>query len=136
MNETLEKKVILILNFPNNPTGYTPTDPEADEIKKILLKHASLGKKIITIIDDAYFGLFYENSIQESIFTKLLNLHPNLLPIKLDGATKEQFAWGLRVGFITYPNYGETVNNVLEKRLLVSFVLVFQVVHNCLNLSL
>ncbi len=29
------------------------------------------------------------------------NQHPNLLAIKLDGATKELFVWGLRCGFIT-----------------------------------
>jgi len=36
------------------------------------------------------------------LFGKLANAHPNLLAIKLDGATKELFVWGLRCGFITY----------------------------------
>jgi aspartate/methionine/tyrosine aminotransferase len=31
----------------------------------------------------------------------LANQHPNLLAVKLDGATKELFVWGLRCGFIT-----------------------------------
>ena len=30
------------------------------------------------------------------------NLHENLLAIKIDGITKEEYAWGFRVGFITY----------------------------------
>ena len=32
----------------------------------------------------------------------LCDRHPNLLAIILDGATKEYFVWGLRIGFITY----------------------------------
>ena len=34
--------------------------------------------------------------------SELVDLHENVLAIKLDGATKEDYAWGLRVGFITY----------------------------------
>jgi aspartate/methionine/tyrosine aminotransferase len=32
----------------------------------------------------------------------LCGRHPRLLAVKLDGCTKENFVWGLRVGFITY----------------------------------
>ena len=38
----------------------------------------------------------------ESLFGLLANLHPNLLAVKLDGATKELFVWGLRCGFVTF----------------------------------
>ena len=41
---------------------------------------------------------------KESIFVKLANLHENILAIKVDGATKEDYVWGLRVGFVTYNN--------------------------------
>ncbi len=98
------RKIILILNFPNNPTGYTPTLDEAKKIKEIILD--TVQKKdvnILAITDDAYFGLFYEEGIlTESIFSYLAQEHPRLFTIKLDGATKEDFVWGLRVGFITY----------------------------------
>ena len=30
------------------------------------------------------------------------DLHPRILAVKLDGATKEMFVWGLRVGFMTF----------------------------------
>ena len=54
------------------------------------------------ICDDAYFGFFYEeDSIQESLFGRLCDLHPRVLAVKLDGATKEEYAWGLRIGFLT-----------------------------------
>jgi aspartate/methionine/tyrosine aminotransferase len=57
----------------------------------------------VAVADDAYFGLFYEeDTLKESIFSRLCEKHPRLLAIKLDGATKENYVWGLRVGFITY----------------------------------
>jgi aspartate/methionine/tyrosine aminotransferase len=40
--------------------------------------------------------------MKESLFASLCAAHPRLLSIKLDGATKENYVWGLRVGFITY----------------------------------
>jgi len=96
-------KVIVILNFPNNPTGYTVTTQEGDEIAQILENVAYKGTNVLALTDDAYFGLFYEDdALDESIFTRLTNRHPRLLAVKADGATKENYVWGLRVGFITY----------------------------------
>jgi aspartate/methionine/tyrosine aminotransferase len=96
-------KIILLLNFPNNPTGYTPTIDEINAIQKSILAMAEKGKNVIVIIDDAYFGLVYEQGIfTESIFTKLCNLHTNVLAVKLDGPTKEDYVWGFRVGFLSY----------------------------------
>ncbi|MCF8026091.1 MAG: aminotransferase class I/II-fold pyridoxal phosphate-dependent enzyme [Desulfobacteraceae bacterium] len=97
------QKVILLLNFPHNPTGYTVTETEADRIVKIVTDVAENGTNVIVVCDDAYFGLFYEEGVLgESIFTRLCESHPRLLAVKLDGATKENYVWGLRVGFLTY----------------------------------
>lgn len=96
-------KKVVILNFPNNPSGYTPTTKEQDAIVGVVKKAAEAGNKILTITDDAYFGLVYEEGIaRESIFTTLCQLHENVLAVKIDGATKEDYVWGFRVGFITY----------------------------------
>jgi len=96
-------KLIVILNFPNNPTGYTVSPGEADGIAEILVQAAQGGTRVLALTDDAYFGLFYgDRCLKESIFTRLLQRDPRLLAVKLDGATKENFVWGLRVGFITY----------------------------------
>jgi aspartate/methionine/tyrosine aminotransferase len=114
-------KLIVILNFPNNPTGYTVTPEEADRIGDMLARRARQGTRVLAVTDDAYFGLIYEeNVLRESIFTRLLDRHERLLAIKLDGATKENFVWGLRVGFITYGahlagNHDE-VYNALERK--------------------
>jgi aspartate/methionine/tyrosine aminotransferase len=96
------EKIIVLLNFPNNPTGYTPTFGEMKQICEILVSAAESGRTVIAICDDAYFGLFYEeDTASESVFSLLAGIHPKLTAVKLDGATKEDFVWGFRVGFIT-----------------------------------
>ena len=103
-----EKKVLL-LNFPNNPTGYTPTEEEMTGIRDIVLEAAEAGKKIAVLIDDAYFGLVFEEGVgTESIFASLATLHSNVLAVKIDGATKEDYVWGFRVGFISFSWKGMT----------------------------
>jgi aspartate/methionine/tyrosine aminotransferase len=100
-----QKKLIVLLNFPNNPTGYMPTPAEGQLIVAALEAQAKAGTRLVVVCDDAYFGLFYHlggKSLTESLFGDLCNLHPNILPIKLDGATKELFVWGLRCGFLTF----------------------------------
>jgi aspartate/methionine/tyrosine aminotransferase len=112
------EKLLVILNFPNNPTGYMPTPAEGDAIARALALQAQRGTKLVVVTDDAYFGLFYHlggESMTESLFGKLANAHPNLLAIKLDGATKELFVWGLRCGFVTYgPGRAENAQAVLD----------------------
>ncbi len=102
-------KKVLILNFPNNPSGYTPTGAEMDDITAVVKESAELGNKLVVITDDAYFGLVYEENVaKESIFVKMCDLHENVLAVKVDGATKEDYVWGFRVGFITYGIKGGT----------------------------
>ncbi|OGI12027.1 MAG: aspartate aminotransferase [Candidatus Margulisbacteria bacterium GWF2_35_9] len=96
-------KKLLLLNFPNNPTGYTPKQQEVKDICEIILQSAKLGNTIVVLIDDAYFGLVYEDGIEkESFFSYLSDLHENVLAVKIDGATKEDYVWGFRVGFLTF----------------------------------
>jgi aspartate/methionine/tyrosine aminotransferase len=102
-------KKIVLLNFPNNPTGYTPTDAEAKALAEEIRKAAEAGNQVVVVLDDAYFGLVYEDGIAlESLFVSLTDLHPNVLGVKLDGATKEDYVWGFRVGFITFGFKGAT----------------------------
>ena len=95
--------VRVILNFPQNPSGYSPTKSEAKEIVRIVKEIAESGKKVLVLSDDAYFGLNYEDDIEpQSLFAYLADLHENVLAIKADGPTKEDFAWGFRAGFVTF----------------------------------
>ena len=102
-------KKILILNFPNNPTGYTATIEDAKRIVAAVKAAARKGKKIVVVLDDAYFGLVYEKGIhEESLFAEFSDLDRNVLAVKLDGTTKEDYVWGLRVGFISFAFKGAT----------------------------
>lgn len=103
LNECQGDKIVMLLNFPNNPSGYIPVKSEIRDIVAVIKKVADKGKKVVVIIDDAYFGLVYEENVPtESIFVELSGLSENVLAIKLDGPTKEDYVWGIRVGFITY----------------------------------
>jgi aspartate/methionine/tyrosine aminotransferase len=112
------EKLIVLLNFPNNPTGYMPSEAEGEAIANALERQAERGTKLVVLCDDAYFGLFYHlggESMTESLFGRLTGRHPNLLAVKLDGATKELFVWGLRCGFVTFgPGRPETAEIVCE----------------------
>ncbi|MFC4099592.1 aminotransferase class I/II-fold pyridoxal phosphate-dependent enzyme [Paenibacillus xanthanilyticus] len=111
-------KAIVVLNFPNNPTGYTPNAKEGEEIVAAIRDAAEAGVNVVVVTDDAYFGLFFENSLQESLFGKLADLHERVLAIKVDGATKEEYVWGFRVGFITFASASESLLAALEQKTL------------------
>lgn len=111
-------KALLLLNFPNNPTGYTPTEAEAAEIVLAVKEAADQGVNVVAVTDDAYFGLFYEDSITESLFGRLAGIHPRVLAVKVDGATKEEYVWGFRVGFITFAANEAPALNALENKAL------------------
>ncbi|MDU9352724.1 aspartate aminotransferase [Staphylococcus warneri] len=110
-------KVIMILNYPNNPTGYTPNNEEVQTIVNAIKSLAEKGTQVVAVIDDAYYGLFYEDVYTQSLFTALTNIQSkNVLPVRLDGATKEFFAWGFRVGFITFGVEDASTKDVLEAK--------------------
>lgn len=109
LGEVKGEKIVTLLNFPNNPSGYTPLTSEIKAIVAEIKKVADQGKKVVVIIDDAYFGLVFEEAVyKESIFVELANLSENVLAVKLDGPTKEDYVWGFRVGFMTYAIKGGT----------------------------
>ena len=113
------RKLVVALNFPNNPSGYTPTRAEAGAIVNALAAAAQAGTRLVVVCDDAYFGMFFDPACEsESLFGRLAQAHENLLAIKIDGATKEEFVWGLRVGFVTYGIKGGTpaVYGALEQK--------------------
>lgn len=114
-------KISVLLNFPHNPSGYSVTQKEGERIAEILAETADKGTNVIAVFDDSYFGLFYEDqTMKESLFASLCERHPKLLAIKVDGATKESFVWGLRVGFITYGSVitgdNEIIYDALERK--------------------
>ncbi len=130
-------KIITVLNFPHNPSGYTLTKDEARKIADILIATAKSGTKVVVACDDAYFGLFFEEeTMKESLFSLLAGADKRLVAIKLDGATKEDYVWGLRVGFITYGLAADSdlegLHEALEKK---SAGCIRGTISNCSHLS-
>jgi len=99
-----QQKIIIILNFPNNPTGYVPTIKESNEIVSLIQdRQRNLNKPIFVIVDDAYEPYVYSSkSSTRSIFYDLHQLDEDVIPIKLDGVTKELLMYGARIGFLTF----------------------------------
>jgi len=111
--------VRIILNFPQNPSGYTPAKAEADALVNMIKECAEKGASVLVICDDAYFGLFYEEGIiRESLFSRFAGLHEKVLAVKIDGPTKEDYVWGLRTAFISFGAKGlsENAAAALEKK--------------------
>ncbi len=114
-------KTVVVLNFPNNPTGYSATEAELDQIAAVLREAAEDGRNLIVVADDAYFGLFYGDDVaRESLFARLAGCHERLLAVKVDGPTKEQFVWGFRMGMLTFGSKAfhsdEALYQALEKK--------------------
>ncbi|MFS0592738.1 aminotransferase class I/II-fold pyridoxal phosphate-dependent enzyme [Cytobacillus horneckiae] len=132
MQQKSAGKAVVLLNFPNNPSGYTPCEEEVHGIISTLLEAAESNININVILDDAYFGLFYGDSIKESLFGRLAGIHPQILPIKVDGATKENYGWGLRVGFLTFASENAELLEALEQK---AAALIRSTISSCSNLS-
>jgi aspartate/methionine/tyrosine aminotransferase len=93
---------VVMLNLPSNPGGYSLTIAERAQVKKLLLAAAE-DRVLVVICDDAYAGLVYEaETPAASMFWELGGQHKNLLPVKVDGITKELAFFGGRLGFITF----------------------------------
>lgn len=101
------RTVIAILNFPSNPGGYSPNEEERERLLDALIAAAAGApeRPVVVICDDAYAGLVFEPEVPRgSLFWDLVARRseaPNLLPVKIDGATKEFSFFGGRIGFVT-----------------------------------
>lgn len=108
-------KAVIVLNFPGNPTGYTPSAEEAARIADVLTSWRGPG---VVVLDDAYQGWTYEPGLMpRSLFWDLAERADpeRLLPLKVDGATKELLFFSSRVGFLTPAVSGEAATALLSK---------------------
>ncbi len=98
-----QSHAVLVLNFPNNPTGFMPQKFEMEGIAQVLAKVAeNTGQKVVVLCDDAYEGFVFDNKAAKgSPFYLLVGVHENVIPIKIDGLSKEFLLYGARVGVVT-----------------------------------
>ena len=93
---------VVLLNFPNNPTGFCPSAAAGSRLVAALDQLAEgTEKRLVVMFDDAYESYVYDPAaVQSSLFYRC-RPRPNLLPVKLDGVTKELLWYGARAGTIT-----------------------------------
>ena len=110
---------VALVNFPSNPGGYSPTAEERAALRSSLLGLAE-ERPLVVLCDDAYQGFVFGEGIPKgSFFWELVGVHDNLVPVKIDGATKEFAYFGGRVGFLTFglePDSGAA--EVLENKMM------------------
>lgn len=93
-------RMVSIINSPgNNPTGYSLSDEEWDEVIKISKEAVEKGKKITLIIDVAYIE-FAGHGEQKKFFKKFSNLPENLMFLVAFSMSKAYTAYGLRSGAV------------------------------------
>ena len=64
--ESTPGRLLVLLNFPSNPTGYSPTQQEVDEIVEVLSERK---EPFVVVVDDAYQGFIHEpDAYPHSIF--------------------------------------------------------------------
>lgn len=108
-------KVQVLLNFPSNPNGYSPTPAELKAIADVLVD-AARDRTVVVYCDDAYHGLVFDpKAASKSLFFELINRHPNLIPLKCDGVTKELSFFGGRVGFLSFGVAKEASDILVDK---------------------
>ncbi len=107
-------KGLLLLNFPGNPTGYTPTVAEGEALVALLLRQPG---PLVVVFDDAYQDMTWEPGlIPYSPFYALAGQATDrIATVKLDGATKELFFFGARLGFISFGGEGPGADALAEK---------------------
>lgn len=89
---------VLLLRFPDD-AGYTPKYREKMAFCRALADGAA-RRPILVLVDDTWE---VPDAPSGSLFWPLHGCHPNIVPIKLDGADGHLGFPGGRVGFLTFP---------------------------------
>jgi aspartate/methionine/tyrosine aminotransferase len=90
---------VVLLEFPREATGYMPVTRERAALCRALVEEAE-RRPLVVIVDDTWAGL---GTPSASLFWGLTGRHPNLIPLKIDGADGQRGFPGGRVGFLTLP---------------------------------
>jgi len=90
---------LVLLEFPREATAYAPVSRERAALCSALAAQAE-HRPLVVIVDDTWEGLGTPSS---SLFWSLAGRHPNLIPVKVDGADGQLGFPGGRVGFLTFP---------------------------------
>jgi aspartate/methionine/tyrosine aminotransferase len=90
---------VVLLQFPRERTGYMPVRRERAALGSALAAEAE-RRPLVVVVDDTWEGL---GTPSVSLFWTFAGRHPNLIPLKIDGADGQLGFPGGRVGFLTFP---------------------------------
>lgn len=101
MNGLLESQqsLVVIMNTPaHNPTGYSLTLEDWDNVVRVLTEAAETGKAIALVVDAAYIDFAGDEEEYRRFLPKLEELPANVLPIIAYSLSKTYTLYGTRCG--------------------------------------
>jgi len=95
-----QKRLVTIINTPaNNPTGYSLSDEEWDEVLNIAKENAKDPEnRIVLVVDSAYIDYAGIEMERRKFFTKFSNLPENIFVLVAYSMSKGYTMYGLRSG--------------------------------------
>ncbi|MFV0516005.1 MAG: pyridoxal phosphate-dependent aminotransferase [Aminipila sp.] len=92
-----QDSLVIIVNTPaHNPTGYTFSLSDWDELLEVIQNAAKKDKKVALLVDVAYIDFAGDSEKYREFFPKLENLQANVLPIVAYSLSKTFTLYGMR----------------------------------------
>ena len=93
-----DRTKLLIINYPNNPTGKVLTQPEAEILEKFLLNHPN----VILLSDEIYERIVFDGktTVSPAAFS---SIHDRVITV--NGFSKSVAMTGWRMGYLAAPRY-------------------------------
>lgn len=94
-----QKSLVIILNTPaHNPTGYSLSDKDWNQVLDVLRQEAGKAESIVLLVDAAYIDFAGDEEECRSFFPKLEQVPENVLPIVAYSLSKTYTLYGTRCG--------------------------------------
>lgn len=94
-----QKSLVIILNTPaHNPTGYSLTDEDWDQVTSALTGAAVFAESIVLLVDAAYIDFAGDEEAYRSFLPKLETMPENVLPVIAYSLSKTYTLYGTRCG--------------------------------------
>ncbi len=94
-----QKSLVIILNTPaHNPTGYSLTDEDWDQVISALTGAAAFAESIVLLVDAAYIDFAGDEEAYRSFLPKLETMPENVLPVIAYSLSKTYTLYGTRCG--------------------------------------
>lgn len=94
-----QKSLVIILNTPaHNPTGYSLTDADWDQVIGVLTSVAASAESIVLLVDVAYIDFAGDEEAYRSFLPKLETMPENVLPVIAYSLSKTYTLYGTRCG--------------------------------------